>query len=113
MTPTSGYEPGVVGKYTRVSRVVPAAGTAPASQLEIGIGPRSSGRCAETGAARRSAKRNVIVRVMPGRLSILPARRNGAPARGAEYAHGALANIGYIQVVRHCNHFCGFCSNPA
>jgi MoaA/NifB/PqqE/SkfB family radical SAM enzyme len=24
-----------------------------------------------------------------------------------------LANIGYIQVVRHCNHFCGFCSNPA
>ena len=25
---------------------------------------------------------------------------------------GAVANIGYIQVVRHCNHFCGFCSNP-
>ncbi|HIN85001.1 MAG TPA: radical SAM protein [Myxococcales bacterium] len=25
---------------------------------------------------------------------------------------GSLANIGYIQVVRHCNHFCGFCSNP-
>ncbi len=24
-----------------------------------------------------------------------------------------MANIGYIQVVRHCNHFCGFCSNPA
>lgn len=24
----------------------------------------------------------------------------------------AVANIGYIQVVRHCNHFCGFCSNP-
>src|SRR5262245_4517221 len=24
----------------------------------------------------------------------------------------ALANLGYIQVVRHCNHFCGFCSNP-
>lgn len=24
----------------------------------------------------------------------------------------SLANIGYIQVVRHCNHFCGFCSNP-
>jgi hypothetical protein len=23
-----------------------------------------------------------------------------------------LANIGYIQVVRHCDHFCGFCSNP-
>jgi MoaA/NifB/PqqE/SkfB family radical SAM enzyme len=23
-----------------------------------------------------------------------------------------LANIGYIQVVRHCNHHCGFCSNP-
>jgi MoaA/NifB/PqqE/SkfB family radical SAM enzyme len=23
-----------------------------------------------------------------------------------------LANIGYIQVVRHCNHLCGFCSNP-
>jgi hypothetical protein len=23
-----------------------------------------------------------------------------------------VANIGYIQVVRHCNHFCGFCSNP-
>lgn len=24
-----------------------------------------------------------------------------------------MANIGYLQVVRHCNHFCGFCSNPA
>ncbi|MBL9102072.1 MAG: radical SAM protein [Myxococcales bacterium] len=24
-----------------------------------------------------------------------------------------MANLGYIQVVRHCNHFCGFCSNPA
>ena len=24
----------------------------------------------------------------------------------------AVANIGYIQVVRHCNHLCGFCSNP-
>ncbi len=24
-----------------------------------------------------------------------------------------MANIGYIQVVRHCNHYCGFCSNPA
>ncbi|MCA9604959.1 MAG: radical SAM protein [Myxococcales bacterium] len=24
-----------------------------------------------------------------------------------------MANIGYIQVVRHCNHFCGFCSNPS
>ena len=23
-----------------------------------------------------------------------------------------MANIGYIQLVRHCNHFCGFCSNP-
>lgn len=23
-----------------------------------------------------------------------------------------MANIGYIQVVRHCDHFCGFCSNP-
>jgi MoaA/NifB/PqqE/SkfB family radical SAM enzyme len=23
-----------------------------------------------------------------------------------------VANIGYLQVVRHCNHFCGFCSNP-
>ncbi|MFO0659622.1 MAG: radical SAM protein [Polyangiaceae bacterium] len=23
-----------------------------------------------------------------------------------------MANIGYIQVVRHCNHYCGFCSNP-
>jgi organic radical activating enzyme len=23
-----------------------------------------------------------------------------------------VANIGYIQVVRHCDHFCGFCSNP-
>ena len=23
-----------------------------------------------------------------------------------------MANIGYIQVIRHCNHFCGFCSNP-
>jgi len=23
-----------------------------------------------------------------------------------------LANIGYLQVVRHCNHLCGFCSNP-
>lgn len=24
-----------------------------------------------------------------------------------------MANLGYLQVVRHCNHFCGFCSNPA
>ncbi len=24
-----------------------------------------------------------------------------------------MANIGYIQVVRHCNHLCGFCSNPS
>lgn len=24
-----------------------------------------------------------------------------------------MANLGYIQVVRHCNHFCGFCSNPS
>ncbi len=23
-----------------------------------------------------------------------------------------MANLGYIQVVRHCNHLCGFCSNP-
>ncbi len=23
-----------------------------------------------------------------------------------------MANLGYIQVVRHCNHFCGFCSRP-
>ena len=23
-----------------------------------------------------------------------------------------MANLGYLQVVRHCNHFCGFCSNP-
>ncbi len=23
-----------------------------------------------------------------------------------------MANLGYIQVVRHCNHQCGFCSNP-
>ncbi|MBI4569103.1 MAG: radical SAM protein [Planctomycetes bacterium] len=23
-----------------------------------------------------------------------------------------MANLGYIQVVRHCNHYCGFCSNP-
>ncbi len=23
-----------------------------------------------------------------------------------------MANLGYIQVVRHCNQFCGFCSNP-
>jgi MoaA/NifB/PqqE/SkfB family radical SAM enzyme len=23
-----------------------------------------------------------------------------------------MANIGYIQLVRHCNHYCGFCSNP-
>ncbi len=23
-----------------------------------------------------------------------------------------MANLGYIQVVRHCNHVCGFCSNP-
>ena len=23
-----------------------------------------------------------------------------------------MANLGYIQVVRHCNHTCGFCSNP-
>ena len=50
---------------------------------------------------------------MAERLSTFGQRRNGAPARRAEYAHGALANIGYIQVVRHCNHFCGFCSNPA
>ena len=28
------------------------------------------------------------------------------------YAGGRMANLGYIQVVRHCNHFCGFCSNP-
>jgi len=32
---------------------------------------------------------------------------------GGEYrAANLVANIGYIQVVRHCNHFCGFCSNP-
>lgn len=31
---------------------------------------------------------------------------------GALLSSAALANIGYIQVVRHCNHFCGFCSNP-
>lgn len=30
------------------------------------------------------------------------------PKRG----ENQLANIGYIQVVRHCNHLCGFCSNP-
>lgn len=24
-----------------------------------------------------------------------------------------MANLGYIQVVRHCNHYCGFCSNPS
>ena len=24
-----------------------------------------------------------------------------------------MANLGYLQVVRHCNHFCGFCSNPS
>jgi organic radical activating enzyme len=24
-----------------------------------------------------------------------------------------MANIGYLQVVRHCNHYCGFCSNPS
>ncbi len=35
----------------------------------------------------------------------------GAP-RPVCYLACALANIGYIQVVRHCNHFCGFCSNP-
>ncbi|MEM9073715.1 MAG: radical SAM protein [Myxococcota bacterium] len=23
-----------------------------------------------------------------------------------------MANLGYLQVVRHCNHLCGFCSNP-
>jgi pyruvate-formate lyase-activating enzyme len=23
-----------------------------------------------------------------------------------------MANIGYIQMVRHCNQNCGFCSNP-
>ena len=23
-----------------------------------------------------------------------------------------MANLGYIQVLRHCNHHCGFCSNP-
>ncbi len=28
------------------------------------------------------------------------------------YDRPRLANIGYIQVVRHCNHLCGFCSNP-
>lgn len=29
------------------------------------------------------------------------------------HEHGSrLANLGYIQVVRHCNHLCGFCSNP-
>jgi MoaA/NifB/PqqE/SkfB family radical SAM enzyme len=28
------------------------------------------------------------------------------------YHSNRLANIGYIQVVRHCNHYCGFCSNP-
>ncbi|HEY8380096.1 MAG TPA: radical SAM protein [Nannocystis sp.] len=27
-------------------------------------------------------------------------------------SRAAMANLGYIQVVRHCNHFCGFCSNP-
>jgi len=40
-----------------------------------------------------------------------PATQSDAPpnpARGAQ----RVANIGYIQVVRHCNHFCGFCSNP-
>ena len=31
---------------------------------------------------------------------------------GASPQEVSLANIGYIQVVRHCNHFCGFCSNP-
>ena len=24
-----------------------------------------------------------------------------------------MANIGYMQVVRHCNQYCRFCSNPA
>ena len=24
-----------------------------------------------------------------------------------------MANIGYMQVVRHCNHYCRFCSNPS
>ncbi len=24
-----------------------------------------------------------------------------------------MAEIGYLQVVRHCNHYCGFCSNPS
>lgn len=32
--------------------------------------------------------------------------------RLALLSSATLANIGYIQVVRHCNHFCGFCSNP-
>lgn len=27
-------------------------------------------------------------------------------------SRGIMANIGYIQLVRHCNHYCGFCSNP-
>jgi MoaA/NifB/PqqE/SkfB family radical SAM enzyme len=30
----------------------------------------------------------------------------------SQHAVRSLANLGYIQVVRHCNHFCGFCSNP-
>lgn len=39
----------------------------------------------------------------------------GAAGRGRGVADRPLsmANIGYIQVVRHCNHFCGFCSNPS
>ena len=24
-----------------------------------------------------------------------------------------MANIGYLQLVRHCNQYCRFCSNPA
>ena len=38
-----------------------------------------------------------------------PHPRTGAPLA---LCSSNLANLGYIQVVRHCNHFCGFCSNP-
>jgi len=24
-----------------------------------------------------------------------------------------MANIGYMQIVRHCNQYCRFCSNPS
>jgi hypothetical protein len=37
---------------------------------------------------------------------------SGAQAGNVCVMGSCVANLGYIQVVRHCNHFCGFCSNP-